>query len=647
MAAKENSDYIEIISKCKRIALIDADLVDHGTRHPNLAMMKISAYAKEKGVEVDFLYTEDAYEKLDDYEAVFISRVFTFTQVPDDLEEYSNVYTGGTGFSEDGGKDLPYEIEHHMPDYNLYKPYVEHEIKTKGKTRSWFADYLDYSIGFLTRGCFRKCSFCVNKKYDHAFPHSKLEEFVDPNRPYVYFWDDNFFACPKWEELFDEIEAMGKPFQFRQGLDERLLTVKKAKRLSRSKYRGDMIFAFDHVEDRELIIKKLKIWRRYSAKGTRFYLLCAYDSIDSTDIENVFKRIVVLMHFGCLPYIMRYETYKQSKWRGMYVQLARWCNQPNIFKKMSFRQFCEANQEYSGTKHKLCSSMRALTEFETAHPEIAAIYFDLRYEELNMFGEYEWFEKKHVQDCGQCAASIKTLDKLMIDEDTEGFIREYILGDLTLECLEDGAHQCSVDIHNAMDFATESLLSITTDQIIEMLIDDDAYQYIGPANIPQFSNVEDACKEVPELLHKYPNGMTWIEIGTFLDNGGLKNDTARNKYGENHLKFAALLDLAVMKKAARTKWMGYPSLLGEHYIQLDEQTQKQVLSRLLFKIPVIRAIMTDACKKDITIEDYLYVLSESTVKRRLSNVRKALRLVRDLSEPNSQVREACKHIEGL
>ena len=90
------------------------------------------------------------------------------------------------------------------------------------------------------------------------------------------------------------------------------------------------------------------------------------------------------MNFQCLPYIMRYQNkndtpWKRSEFKGMYVTLARWCNQPSIFKKMSFRQFCEANQALHKTDGTYCSAMQALMDFEARFPDIAAQYFDLRY----------------------------------------------------------------------------------------------------------------------------------------------------------------------------------------------------------------------------------------------------------------------------
>lgn len=365
-----------------KIGIIDADLLDGGTRHPNLALMKISGYNKAQGHSVTLL---DSYLGLylgDDYDKIYISKVFTFTNIPEGITSWPNVDFGGTGFFEDGGENLPDEIEHHMPDYDLYKDYANSEIE-KGRKRGAVSDYLDYSIGFTTRGCFRKCPFCVNKKYDKAFAHSPLSEFYDPTRPYIYLWDDNFLAYSGWESILDDLESTGKPFQFRQGLDIRLMTDKKAKRLSNTKYHGDFIFAFDNLEEKDLIEEKLKIWKKYSTKTIKLYVLCAYKSQDEHDIVDAFERIKILMKHGCIPYITRYESYKDSQFRGMYTQLARWCNQPSMFKKMSFRQFCEVNQKYHKNPDTLCAALKVMKSFETEYPEIADKYFDLKYDDCD------------------------------------------------------------------------------------------------------------------------------------------------------------------------------------------------------------------------------------------------------------------------
>lgn len=366
------------------IGIIDADLLDHGTRHPNLALLKISAYCKAYGHVVELL---SDYEDIEQYDAVFLSCVFSFTALREEVLDLPYVHCGGTGIYPDGGENLPYEVEHMCPDYTLYESYVESQLAL-GRRRSALADYLDYSIGFTTRGCFRKCSFCVNKKYDHVVSHAPVSEFLDEDRPYIYLWDDNFLAYSKWKDVLDELEATGKPFQFRQGLDVRLMTDEKAKALSHCRYHGDFIFAFDHVRDRERIERKLLLWRTWTERGTRLYVLSAYDSQDERDIASVFERISVLMKYDCIPYIMRYESYKFCRWRSLYVNIARWCNQPNFFKKKSFREFCEANQAYHKNRETLCSAYKAMTEFEREFPDIAARYFDLRFEEESMLKRF-------------------------------------------------------------------------------------------------------------------------------------------------------------------------------------------------------------------------------------------------------------------
>ena len=372
-----------------RIALVDADLLDGGTRHPNLVVMKLSGYFKERGCTVrliesyEELYTRIGdfelwtdYSKVSDFDAIYISKVFDFTKIDQKLLTFDNVFFGGTGFYFDHAPKLPDEIEHHMPDYNVYNEFIEHD--TRAHKEQWYKDYLNFSIGYATRGCFRQCDFCVNHSCKSVSFHSHISEWLDPNRKYIYLWDDNIFGFPKWREVFEELISTGKPFQFKQGLDMRLMTAEKAQVLNRAKYYGDYIFAFDHIEDAKWIEEKLRLWREYCDKPTKLYVLCGFDGQDEKEIEGVFERIRILLKYGCLPYIMRHEKYETSPYRGMFVQIARWCNQPQFLKKLTFRQYCQQCQVY----HKgedLGAPMRAMTDFESRFPEIAKKYFDMSY----------------------------------------------------------------------------------------------------------------------------------------------------------------------------------------------------------------------------------------------------------------------------
>lgn len=383
-----------------KIGIIDADLLGRQKhRFPNLACEKISGYWKAQGAEVTLLMD---YDLIDEFDQVYVSKVFTDTPVPEWLGENEKVHIGGTGFFFDKAPNLPDYIEHHMPDYRLYDNWIESEIEKaraeysrldkpfdERNYRLQFKEYTDYCIGFITRGCFRKCKFCVNQKFDHVFQHSPLEEFYTDECKKICLLDDNFLGCPNWKELLQQLIDTGKPFKFKQGLDERLLTDEKCKMLFNSNYDGDFTFAFDNIADYAIIEKRLKMIRNYSkARNIKFYVLVGFESADATDIENAFKRLELLMQYQCLPYIMRYQDknykpWQESKYRGMYVALARWGNQPSIYKKMSFRYFCEANQALRKTEGH-CSSYKAMLEFEKEHPDIAAKYFDLRYEDFKL-----------------------------------------------------------------------------------------------------------------------------------------------------------------------------------------------------------------------------------------------------------------------
>ena len=358
-----------------RVAIIDADLVGRNKhRFPNLACMKLSGYHKERGDTVD-LKTD--YNGLEAYDRVFLSKVFTDTSVPEGILSLPQLSYGGTGFFYDKAPPLEPEIEHHKPDYHLYDDWVAAQ-RLKGRPRKEFSYYKDYSIGFLSRGCFRKCAFCVNRNYNRASAHSSLDELLDTSRPKICLLDDNFFACPQWKDLLLELKATGKPFQFKQGLDERLLTDERCALLFDSNYDGDYIFAFDNVADADVIEQKIKLMRKYSNAVMKFYCFTGFDRGDQwgasfweRDIEELFIRIEILMRNRCLPYIMRFARYVESPYRGLYISVARWCNQPAMFKKKTLREFAQINGETS-------SCMRYVDEYERSHPQMSR-YLDLRF----------------------------------------------------------------------------------------------------------------------------------------------------------------------------------------------------------------------------------------------------------------------------
>ena len=140
-----------------RIGLIDVD----GHNFPNLALMKLSSWHKAQGDEVEW------YNQFGDYDVVYMSKVFTHTlDYSYSITNAKEIIKGGTGY--DLHSTLPKDAEKVVPDYSLY-PFID--CKT--------------AYGFLTRGCIRKCPWCVvPKKEGMVKPYQDVDEIAVTRRYY-------------------------------------------------------------------------------------------------------------------------------------------------------------------------------------------------------------------------------------------------------------------------------------------------------------------------------------------------------------------------------------------------------------------------------------------------------------------------------
>ena len=101
---------------------------------PNLALMKISAWQKDCGDSVCW------FSPLETYDIVYASKIFDFT--PDDPYLPKNICRGGSGYGATYKDHLPPKVEKMIPDYSIYPDFTA-------------------AMGFTTRGCIRKCPFCL------------------------------------------------------------------------------------------------------------------------------------------------------------------------------------------------------------------------------------------------------------------------------------------------------------------------------------------------------------------------------------------------------------------------------------------------------------------------------------------------------
>lgn len=69
------------VQQIERIGLCDADLLDNGSRHPNLVLMKIAGFLSDNNILFELILDQKA--DISRYDHIFLSRVFTFTKLPE------------------------------------------------------------------------------------------------------------------------------------------------------------------------------------------------------------------------------------------------------------------------------------------------------------------------------------------------------------------------------------------------------------------------------------------------------------------------------------------------------------------------------------------------------------------------------------
>lgn len=283
-----------------KIGLIDVD----GHNFPNIPLMKLSAWHKQRGDSVEW------YEPLfsGHMDIVYVSKVFTFTTDYQYYIDADEVFYGGTGYYyPGGGPELPKEIEHIYPDYSLYPKLCK-----------------DTAYGFLTRGCPRRCAFCIvgDKEGLRSKKVADLSEFWRGQKNIVLL-DPNMFACRDWEELSKQLIDSKAWIDFSQGCDIRIMNADKAKMLMQMKIK-QIHFAWDKYEEKDAIIPKFQEFKELTGWDKRkmtVYVLCGYNTTFDQDLERVYA----LRDLGYSPYVMIYDKYKLRKGDPL-KKLQRWVN---------------------------------------------------------------------------------------------------------------------------------------------------------------------------------------------------------------------------------------------------------------------------------------------------------------------------------
>lgn len=295
-----------------KIGLIDVD----SHNFPNLALMKISAWHKAQGDEVEWWFGFHQYDR------VYMSKVFdgTYTQDVYDPVNTKEIIKGGTGY--DLQNKLPEEIEYCFPDYSLYPQY------TDGK-----------AYGFLTRGCPNNCPFCIvcAKEGRKSCKVADLDQWWNGQKN-IILQDPNLLACRDHMDLLEQLADSKAWVDMNQGLDARMLTEENIDALNKVKIKR-IHFAWDLMERSEAILKGLNMYLDHGKikdmSRREVYVLTNFN----TTMEENLHRIYTLRGMKYDPYVMVYDKPNAPREiRG----LQRWCNNKRIFKK------CPRFEDYKG-----------------------------------------------------------------------------------------------------------------------------------------------------------------------------------------------------------------------------------------------------------------------------------------------------------
>lgn len=293
------------------IGLIDVD----GHHFPNLALMRISAYHKAQGDNVEWWWSDFKH-----YDIVYMSKIFSDAyslDVPEPLNA-DKVIKGGTGYQihlvngreiydKETDRQLPKEIEQMFPDYSIYPQF-------------------EFAVSMTSRGCPRGCSFChvAAKEGRCSVKVANVSDFWSGQKE-IRILDPNITACREKRDLLQQYKGTGAILDFTQGLDIRLLNDADIADINEMRLRT-LHFAWDNPKDD--LEKKFENFARGFRRKSNIGMVYVLTNFNSTMEENLY-RIYTLRELGYDPYVMVYDKPHAPQ---EIKNLQRWCNNKIIFK---------------------------------------------------------------------------------------------------------------------------------------------------------------------------------------------------------------------------------------------------------------------------------------------------------------------------
>lgn len=265
-------------------------LFDVDSRIPNLALMKLSTWYKARGARVILHKKPEKVAGDRFYASCTFFRESSAKKVDALRAIYGDdILIGGTGV--DLKRRLPVNIETLFPDYSLY----EHRA---------------FALGFLTRGCQKRCPFCVVpfKEGRHKTSDTDFAAFVPNGWNKVMLLDDNLLSAANVIDLLNEMVARELRVNFSQTLDIAYLTediyrvlANVASRNARFT-RKRIYFSCNHPGTIKQFEKRRDMLKSFGEDGVSVVAMYGFD----TSLSQDFARWRMFQRFRLVPFFQEY-----------------------------------------------------------------------------------------------------------------------------------------------------------------------------------------------------------------------------------------------------------------------------------------------------------------------------------------------------